>query len=339
MGVSEELLNRYFQNKCTPEERLLVAGYLAEIEDFPDHLLTRDEWDDLQNANLTTEKSDALFETIKSQTSAKKATSAWLRLLAAAAILAIISIAGLIVSNQHQSVKQVAQKTNIIAKHPDQITWKSIVNYTEENQLVILPDQSTVKIYPGGELRYALPFVQQRREIYLLGKSFFHVAKDKKHPFIVYANGISTMALGTSFTITAVKESKVVKVVLHTGKVWVKNIDSASLKSFSKILSPGNELVYNRINNMVKIKSEQTLAHLKNTPTELTFNQIPLAVVLDKLSQHFKVEIKYNAQDLKEISFTGSINTKQSLNQILEELTALNDLTQTKTTAGYLIQN
>ena len=339
MSVSEELLNRYFQNKCTPEERLLVAGYLAEIEDFPDHLLTRDEWDDLQNAMLTTEKSDALFEGIKSQTSAKKATTAWLRLLAAAAILAIISIAGFIVSNQHQSVKQVAQKTNIIAKHPDQIIWKSIVNYTEENQLVILPDQSTVKIYPGGELRYALPFVQQRREIYLLGKSFFKVAKDKKHPFIVYANGISTMALGTSFTITAAKESEVVKVVLHTGKVWVKNIDSTSLKSFSKILSPGNELVYNRIDNMVKIKSEQTLAQLKNTTAELTFNQIPLAAVLDKLAQHFKVEIKYNAQDLKEISFTGSINTKQSLNQILEELTALNDLTQTKTTAGYLIQN
>ena len=339
MSVSEELLNRYFQNKCTPEERLLVAGYLAEIEDFPDHLLTRDEWDDLQNATLTTEKSDALFEGIKSQTSAKKATSVWLRLLAAAAILAIISVAGLIVSNQYQSVKQVAQKTNIIAKHPNQITWKSIVNYTEENQLVILPDQSTVKIYPGGELRYALPFVQQRREIHLLGKSFFKVAKDKKHPFIVYANGISTMALGTSFTITAVKESKVVKVVLHTGKVWVKNIDSTSLKSFSKILSPGNELVYNRIDNMVKIKSEQTLTHLKNTPAELTFNQIPLAAVLDKLAQHFNVEIKYNAQDLKEISFTGSINTKQSLNQILEELTELNDLTQTKTTAGYLIQN
>jgi len=338
MQVSEELLNRYFQNKCNQEERLLVARYLEKTNDFPDHLFTKDEWDDTAEANLTADKSDALFEAIKSQTIVKKTPSVWLQIFAAAAVLAIISIAGFIIFNQQHPGNQIAKTANIVTKHPDQITWKSIVNYTEENQMVTLPDQSTVKIYPGGELRYAIPFVRHNREIYLLGKSFFKVAKDKKHPFIVYANGISTTALGTSFTITARKESKVVKVMLHTGKVWVKNIDSSGMKSFSKILIPGNELVYNRMDNAVKVKNQQLLAKQKEISTELTFEQIPLATVLEKLAKHFKVEIKYNAHDLREISFTGNVDTRQTPDQILKELTELNELTCTKTTAGYLIQ-
>ena len=126
--------------------------------------------------------------------------------------------------------------------------------------------------------------------------------------------------------------------MLHTGKVWVKNIDSSGMKSFSKILIPGNELVYNRMDNAVKVKNQQLLAKQKEITTELTFEQIPLATVLEKLAKHFKVEIKYNAHDLREISFTGNVDTRQTPDQILKELTELNELTCTKTTAGYLIQ-
>ncbi|MFW0714583.1 FecR family protein [Pedobacter sp. N23S346] len=338
MRVSEELLNRYFQNKCTPEEKLLVATYLEEIEDLPDHLLTRDEWDDLQDADLIIEESDALFENIKSQTIPKNTKALWLRISAVAAIITIIVTAGLIFFNQHHLGHQTVKRTNQVAKLPTEINWKSIVNYTEENQLITLPDLSTVKIYPGGELRYAIPFVQRKREVYLQGKSFFKVSKDKKHPFIVYANSISTTALGTSFTITAGKESKLFSVVLHTGKIWVKNIDSTTLKSFSKILVPGNELVYNRIDNKLKVINPHLLLHQEKIIAELSFNQVPLATVLEKLAQHFEVKINYNPQDLQEISFTGSVHAKQSPHQILKELTELNELTLTKTATGYLIQ-
>ncbi len=338
MSVSEELLNRYFQNKCTPEERLLVARYLEEIDEFPDHLFTREEWDNTPEANLDFAKTEASFEAVKLHTIAKKNDSIWLQIFAAAAMITIISIAGFMFSNQHQPGKQIAKTKKNSTRLPDQITWKSIVNYTEENQVVSLPDQSTVEIYPGGELRYSLPFIQHSREVFLQGKSFFKVAKDKKHPFIVYANGISTRALGTSFTVTASKESKVVKVALHTGKVWVKNIDTSHFKSFSKILMPGNELVYNQIDHAVKVKNTQLVTKQKEITGELTFNQVQMVTVLEKLEQHFKTKLNYKVKDLEEISFTGNINTKQSIDQILKELTELNELTLTKTKTGYLIQ-
>lgn len=341
MSVSAELLDKYFKGQCTPEEKLLVVRYLNEADDLPAYLLSEHEWNDTQEAEITEAKTEEMFNAVMKQTKAKAYPWKWLKIVSAAAIVLAVLTAGLLNLNKEQLKPAFAKNTtlNLEKNTATAINWKSVVNYTEQTQSLTLPDNSIVKIYPGGELRYTVPFVSRKREIYLKGKSFFQVAKDKQHPFVVYAKGISTTALGTSFTISALEKSKFIKVELHTGKVLVANADSVHrIMPFSKILIPGNELVYNGLINKVKVTdSRSLLAKQENTVKELNFTQAALVDVLATLQQHYKVKITYNPDDLREMSFTGSLKLTQSIDPILEEIAELNKLNQTKTTTGYLI--
>ncbi|KIO75362.1 hypothetical protein TH53_20985 [Pedobacter lusitanus] len=337
--MSEELLNKYFKGLCTPEEKLLVISYLNETEDLPAHLLGKNEWDETVEAVIPDHKTAEMFEVIKKQTISGRKRLNWFNITTAAAV--ILAVLGLVFLglNRNQPKPDLAKNKVQNIKQAIAVNWKSVVNYTEQDQQLTLPDKSTVKIYPGGELRYTIPFVNRNREIYLKGKGFFQVTKDKKHPFVVYAKGVSTTALGTSFTITALEKSKLIKVQLHTGKVWVKSIDSTHhVKSFSEILMPGRELVYNsRLNKVSVMDTKVPVIQQEDRLTILNFTQAPLAEVFASLQKHYNVKIIYNPADLEEMSFTGSLKLAQPITTILKEITELNKLNHTKTTKGYLI--
>jgi len=339
MSVSDELLARYFKGKCTPEESLSVINYLKTIDELPEHLLIKDEWDDAEDALISNEKSDELFASIKKETIIKGLKLQRLKILSAAAIILVMLTVGLFsITNQKAATVNLAKNIKDKRIEQAQISWKSFVNYTSNNQSLELPDGSTVKVYPGGELRYAVPFIKNKREIYLKGKSFFQVSKDKKHPFVVYAKGVSTTALGTSFTITAKENSSLIKVELHTGKVWIKNVPKSSgTVAFSEILIPGGELVYNSLRRKVNVLNKTMIVTEKAKQKEFNFTQASLKEVFQKLKKQYNINIIYNESDVEEISFTGTIDLNQKPYKIIKEITELNKLKLTRTTESYII--
>lgn len=340
MSVSDELLDKYFKGQCSPEERLQVAEYLNETDDLPAHLLAKEEWDQTTDAALDAEKTEEIFNVVRKQTIAKVYRLKWIKIASVAAVVLAVLLIGLFNWQNNKSGSDLAKNAVSSVEPGRQISWKSIVNYTENNQSFTLPDNSTVNLFPGGEVRYAIPFVKNKREVYLNGKSFFDIAKDSKHPFVVYAKGISTTALGTSFTITALSKSRMIKVQLHTGKVLVKSVDSLShISRFTQVLLPGKELVYNSMADKVSVSDSRTLSLRKeNTIKELNFTQVPLVDVFEKLEKHYHVKIAYDHADLSGMSFTGSLKLTQPITAILEEIAELNKLNQIKTTEGYLIR-
>lgn len=340
MNVSDELLDKYFKGQCSPEEKLRVLNYLNEVSDLPEHLLSKEEWDQITDAAIDEVKTNEMFKAIKSHTLIKAYRLKWIKIVSAAAIVLAVLTVGLLSLNPNSTDRDLVRNKISKTDKAGSINWKSVMNYTEQNQLFTLPDSSIVKIYPEAELRYAIPFVKNKREVYLKGKGFFQVTKDEKSPFVVYAKGVSTTALGTSFTITALATSNFIKVQLHTGKVWVKNMDSVHyVSAFSKILLPGKELVYNSRTNKLRVSDSGVLPiKPENTIKELNFTQAHLADVFAKLEKHYKVKIAYNHVDIAEISFTGNIKLTQPIDAILEEIAGLNKLNQIKTAEGYLIR-
>lgn len=337
MNVSDQLLDKYFKGQCSPEEQLLVLNYLNDIDELPEHLLSRAEWDETSDAILAEGKTEEIFNAVKKQTMEQVYPLKWKKIIAVAAVVLVVVGLGLLGIKTENPAPKLTDNQAVNKVKGDPINWKSIVNYTDHQQLMQLPDGSTVKLFPAAELRYAIPFVKNKREVYLNGKSFFEVSKDQNHPFVVYAKGISTTALGTSFTVTALNDSKFIKVQLHTGKVLVKKVDSIS--RFSEVLIPGKELVYNSIKNKVVVSDSRSLkVKPVNMITELNFQQASLVDVFDQLEKHYKVNIEYDRADLAEMSFTGNIKLTQSITTILEEIAELNKLNQIKTANGYLIR-
>lgn len=340
MDVSDELLDKYFKGQCSPQEKLQVLNYLNEVSDLPAHLLSQEEWDQITDAAIDDVKTDEMFKVVKGHTLVKAYRLKWIKIISAAAIVLAVLTVGLLSLNTNRTDKGLVRNKTLNTGKEGSINWKSVMNYTQQNQLFTLPDSSVVKIYPEAELRYAIPFVKNKREVYLKGKGFFQVAKDKKHPFVVYAKGVSTTALGTSFTITAPATSNLIKVQLHTGKVWVKNMDSMHhVSTFSEMLLPGKELVYNERTNKLKVSGSRALPIKPgSTIKELNFIQAPLADVFAKLEKQYKVKIAYDRVDVARMSFTGNLKLTQSIETILEEIAGLNELNQIKTAEGYLIR-
>ncbi|WP_316793659.1 FecR family protein [Pedobacter frigoris] len=333
MNITDKLLDKYFKGQCTQDEQDAVFIYLNQTDDLPDHLLPKNEWDNLVDADLSREKTDQLFKVIRSKTFARFQFKLWFRNIAAAAVIFMAIGLGYYTFTTHSQKPKLALNEKKQDKDKKVIDWKSTVNYAKNSEMVVLPDGSEVKVYPGAEIRYEHPFVKTKREIYLSGKAYFQVAKDKKHPFVVYAGGVSTTALGTSFTITAMKTSHFVKVELHTGKVWVTNVESElQIPVFSNILKPGDVLKIEKLNPAldnsnkgIKIKS-------------MTFAQNSLKEVFGKLGAHYHLSISFKDEDVKNKFFTGTLSLQKPLDTILAEITGLHKLKTTRSHNGYLIK-
>jgi transmembrane sensor len=99
----------------------------------------------------------------------------------------------------------------------DQRTYSTRIG---ETRVVPLEDGSVVTLNTDTEI--AVNYTATRRDIRLLrGEALFDVAKNKKRPFIVDADGTTVRAVGTSFTVQLLPNAPV-RVLVREGIVEVK---------------------------------------------------------------------------------------------------------------------
>jgi transmembrane sensor len=221
------------------------------------------------------------------------------------------------------------------------------VNTTGKQKRIQLPDGSLIVLADNGEISYREPFTN-RRDITLIGKAFFKVAHDKERPFTVFSGAISTTALGTEFTVTALEKANQIIVRLYEGKVVVKAVDKGDRKLKKDVyLLPGQAFVYgsqtdakvkkfkaNNTSPEAIINNELSSDH-PSLPQDIKgswymFNNQSLADVFDQLSAIYKVKIAYEKKDIENIYFTGKYNQSDSLESILKDIAILHSLTITK---------
>ena len=203
--------------------------------------------------------------------------------------------------------------------------------------MVNLSDGSLVTLQPGSSLSYYDPFDSESRNISMKGEATFKVAKDKHRPFIVSANGFTTTALGTEFTVIAKQESRVT-VKLLEGKVVVKTTAESVMAMKDVYLIPGQQLSINtkvkshEIINFEKPAKPDKLQSVVKPPLKeaLVFNEVPLSVVFRRLSDRYHVQIGYEGieeGELQKLYFTGTFSATEKLNLILPTICNMNGLT------------
>ena len=192
-----------------------------------------------------------------------------------------------------------------------------VINTTNQPLQIELPDQSTVLLYPESRVSYDKRFAGPKREIYLAGKAFFNVTKNPSRPFYVYANGLVTKVLGTSFTVQAYKGAKQVKVVVRTGKVSVfapnrdglANSKEAS-PSASVVLTPNQQVVFLPTETRL-VKSVVEQPALLSQPTQkqtFAFKRTPIADVFATLSQSYGIKIIFDEALMRNCYLTAALS-------------------------------
>jgi transmembrane sensor len=185
-----------------------------------------------------------------------------------------------------------------------------------------LADGTKVKLKTGGSLLVANNFNKENRTVYLQGEAVFDVKKDPQHPFLVYAGGIVTKVLGTSFSVRAyATESKTMVAVRH-GRVAVYKDDKARKSEFIPeqiLLMPNQQVVFDK-------KEEKLVKTLVSEPfvlepllahNLLVFDETPIPIVLQNIELAYGLKILYDADLLQNCNLTASFD-QETLYQKIE---------------------
>jgi transmembrane sensor len=220
---AKELLHKYLQHQCTPEEEQQVLRWYFSFTKEDD--LLRDEEE--QEKILQSVKQKVLLATTgnKSKFSGQNNTPLNYTWLKVAALLAILLSAAFFGFYRYQGKSSSLQEFRTAAAQRKTIT---------------LTDGTRIWLNNASVLRYPVKFGSRTREVELEGEAFFEVAHHAARPFLVHTRGLRVQVLGTSFNVSAYAADKDITVNVATGKVAViSDLNTVMLKRAEGI-------VYNR---------------------------------------------------------------------------------------------
>jgi transmembrane sensor len=362
--ITKELIWKFFQNDCTPEEKDLVARYLEENPGAVEEYLGEEDWESFATSrNLDPSISKRLFNRLEREYSQHYAAGRLLKKFAAAACIILLAGIGWKVLLHRQAKSDIPAFALKLDSTDLADPIRHTRNLTGEKMTIALKDGSLIELYPASEVSFREEMKSQR-EFHLQGKAYFKVASDINRPFVVYSDELSTTVLGTSFTVTAFEEDNTIKVGLHTGKVLVRLGSTGGTQSGSTggtqsgstggtqiklsggiSLSPGELLVYDKKSRVTKVLSpsnrlngRKNRANSVGLPEWYMFSGQPLEQVFDQLSVYYDVEIGYSPADIKNRYFTGRYENSDSLDEILKDIALLNRLSITKQDGRYIVK-
>jgi transmembrane sensor len=207
-----------------------------------------------------------------------------------------------------------------IARTTDE--WVETVNEANQIMQVQLADGSRVDLNKGGRLRYRTELAGAQREVYLTGEAFFDVKKNPKKPFVVYANGLVTKVLGTSFRIKALADAPTVTVTVRTGRVSVYPNQQSQVndpESKGMILTPNQEAVFQRdaaTLNKTLVESPRLLIPQKDVQA-FAFDDASAAQVFNAIERAYGVDVIFDEEIMRYCTLTLSL-TDEDLFQKLD---------------------
>ena len=176
-----------------------------------------------------------------------------------------------------------------------------------------LPDGSRVHVNSGTLLLYPDAFKGDTRTVYLIGEADFKVKKNPDKPFIVRSANMSVTALGTEFNVAAYPEDPEIVATLIQGKVKVDYEQSDN----SYILSPGQQVVYNRKTAQSKVAD----ANLEDVTAwkrgQIIFRGSTMEEILLTLERRFDITFQYNTNLFTNDEYNFSFSKKTYIGEVM----------------------
>jgi len=303
----QDLLQRYTAGKCSPEEKIEVDRWFADLSN-----------DDLELSSFEKDQvNNHILDTLKQSLPSSKANAAqksFMLLKIAASILAVVLVTYLIFHRTWSS------SSDQIAMNPaDNDEEHHRKNNTQDLLLVHLPDSSTVELRPNAEISYSDNWDGNKREVRLVGEAFFDVVKDSKRPFYVYGGEIVTKVLGTSFTVNASKDAKSIQVAVRTGKVSVyeghKHQEHKSISNADGgvVLTPNEKVEYFVDNKhwVTSLVAEPKPAPFVNKVEEFVFSNTPMSEIIKIVERAYAIDVIIENETLNNCTFTGDVSAME----------------------------
>ena len=230
-----------------------------------------------------------------------KFTRTWISVAASA--LLIMGV-GWGISHRMQQEQPASDYKQYVSQVP--VPMKEIVNKTNQKMSVTLPDGSVVALSPASRISYAEAFIHnKKREVYLAGEAFFEVEKDALNPFFVYAHGLVTRVVGTSFLVKTTESN--VEVLVRSGRVSVlamKDIDNQNNRNTELLLTPNQQAIFSTKDNLLSKSISSTPLELIKPETQsgFVFMDQPIHKVFATLEKVYGIPIVYDSTVMEKCS-------------------------------------
>lgn len=229
----------------------------------------------------------------------------------AASLLIIISVWSIfqLQSEKDNQSQVLIVKSELVSSQ----TTTSFIRHIE------LPDGSHVILNAYSKLSFPERFSEKNREVSLDGEAYFDIKHDHAHPFIIHTGNIKTTVLGTAFNIKAWTQQKNVTVSVTQGKVRVEDPNK-----IIAVLTMNQEVEYDFNSGHLQKKSVEAEQLVTDwTKTDMEFDHLPLSEVAMVISKRYGVEFSISNQDLANEIIISSFKGTESLDNILNILTAI----------------
>lgn len=222
------------------------------------------------------------------------------------AVASIIILLGLGIAFFYLEVSESASMAYIETKSPLGVKTK-----------VILADGTYVYLSPGTSLKYPAVFKQQKREVILDGEAYFEVSKDAKHPFIVHTTHIDVRVFGTHFNVKAYKDDKKFVTTLMEGSVGIYNKLAKDNKKLMK-LKPNQQAIYSLESGKIELHDVNAKLYSGWKDDRYYFENETFSSITKDIERNFNVIIKINYKALRDEKFSGLLDKKKSVYQLLD---------------------
>lgn len=295
-----------------PEKSTLIAQARVAVE-----VLTQASKQDIPQAEVP-----LIWSTIEPRTYERIRPIGNWRWVVAASIVCIMAIGTWLFSNQSQTIKPDFGATLPTGSS----TFRKIVNRSLVEQAVTLPDQSTVVLKPNSQMGFSTTDESDKRQVYLIGEAYFKVKRNPAKPFYVYANGLMTKVLGTSFWVKAIRNASIVTVDVLSGQVAVYALgrkNGLTGKSKGLILTPNQKAVFQKENEMLTktlVEKPEVLV-TKQELKQLVFKEASMSKILQALEKAYGVPIIYDHAQMSNCFLTTTF-TQTDLFKTLDVICA-----------------
>ncbi len=181
---------------------------------------------------------------------------------------------------------------------------------------IILSDGSHIFLNSGSSLKYATTFPKgQPRNVFLTGEAYFDVAKNESNPFVVHADALNVVVLGTQFNVSHYPENEEINTVLVEGSVALSNDNG--FETQQTVLQPGYKAAWNKTNKNTGVENVDTRIHTAWLDGKLMFRNATFKQIRHQLQRHYNVTIKNTNVVLDEQRFDATFDI-ETIEQILE---------------------
>ncbi len=314
----EQLLDLYLKGELNPAQ---LNGFLIFLEtDDGQRLLSQnmDEtgFPEMGKISTSEKQSNLIFRHINSKIKQPK-NQFWLIQRIAASFLVLISIGfGVYYSKIFTAQPFVA----------------TIQVSGDQQQTVVLPDGTHVRLNGGSQLSYWSDFAELKtRRVTLNGEAFFEVAKNPEKPFVIDAGQSEVKVLGTVFNVKTRQGNNAV-VAVQEGKVSFRGKEQTE-----GIILVANEVGVLAKDGNVRRVDQSSRNYFSWFNHYLEFDNMPLPQVVDQLGAIFDTKIELVNPNLKNKYFTAYMKGK-SVDEVMNQLALSLELKLERIDGKYILK-